>query len=175
LHKINQKLKNVFLSIGSNCGDREKHILGLLKNINNNAGKIISISHLYETKPWGFNSEVPFLNIVVEIETLRSPEELLLELQSIEKSYKKSQQTTEFQSRIGDVDILLYNDLILTTEQLVVPHPLFHLRSFCVIPLADIAGDFIHPVLGKKINEFALNFCKDQSITLYLHKQNLQF
>jgi 2-amino-4-hydroxy-6-hydroxymethyldihydropteridine diphosphokinase len=168
-------LKNVFLSIGSNSGEREKHILSLLSDINNTAGKIISHSHLYETPPWGFNSDVLFLNMAVKIETLLSPDELLLKLQSIENTYSTTKNTHQFQNRNADIDILLYNDQIITTEQLVIPHPLFHLRSFCTIPLSDIAGNFIHPVFGKKISEFALNFCTEQPIRLYLHQQNLQF
>ncbi len=168
-------MNTIFLSIGSNSGNRVAHLNQILTRIHNQAGKINAMSHVYETTPWGFESNDVFLNLAVEIESDLSPHNLLNSLQHIEQTSKKKSSGDQYISRTADIDILLYNDIIMTDNDLVVPHPLMHLRAFCIIPLSDIAAHLLHPVFRKKIREFVPNFCKDQSIRLYLHQNIIHF
>lgn len=168
-------MNTIYLSLGSNSGERVVHLKKILSRIHNQAGKITAISPVYETTPWGFASKDMFLNLAVQIESDLRPHNLLHTLQDIEQSGGKQSSRNHYKIRTADIDILLYNDIIMTDKDLVVPHPLMHLRAFCIIPLSDIAGQVLHPVFRKKIREFVPNFCKDQSIRLYLHQNIIQF
>ena len=147
-------MSRLYLSIGSNLGDREQHILKSIRLIEKKTGKIVRQSSLYETAPWGFNSSHLFLNNVVAVETDLPPFELLKITQQIEKEVgRKSKTHQAYTDRVIDIDIVMYDDLILQTEKLTIPHPLFHLRRFVLLPLSEIAPDLVHPILGKTMEE----------------------
>jgi len=114
--------------------------------------RIIMASAIYETTPWGYIEQEDFLNQVLEAETELLPLELLNWLKDIEKRLGRKK---GFRNgpRMIDVDILFYGELILEMEQLQIPHAMLHERAFVLVPLADIAPQFVHPVLGKTITE----------------------
>ena len=114
-------------------------------------------SSLYETVPWGFDSSHLFLNGAIVVETDRTPLESLRITQQIEKEIGRKVKTLQtYTDRIIDIDIIMYDDIILKTEELTIPHPLFHLRPFVLQPLSEIEPDLVHPILGKTMRELNL-------------------
>lgn len=109
-------------------------------------------SSLYETEPWGITEQPEFVNMAVEIETGLAPMELLELLRKIERDMGR-QETLRWGPRIIDLDMLLYNNIILNTNALIIPHPLLHEREFVLKPLFEIAEDVMHPVLKKRIGD----------------------
>lgn len=143
----------VYLSLGSNLGDRRIHIKNALAQINERAGAVLALSNFFETQPWGYLSQEMYLNVAVSVRTNLTPEALLTVTQEIEQQLGRHEKTVngEYRDRVIDIDILLYDDLILQTPSLTIPHPLIHQRAFVLQPLAEIAPHIIHPVLGKTI------------------------
>lgn len=150
----------ILLLLGSNIGDRQLALQRAEKEISFQAGKIVHRSSVYETAPWGFESSDLFLNQVVEINTVMQAPELLICLQNIETSMGRVRDHQGYRSRIIDLDILFYKDLILDGQDLVLPHPRLHLRRFVLKPLNEIAPGLIHPVFKKSIQQL-LKECKD--------------
>lgn len=112
------------------------------------AGSISALSSLYVTAPWGFVSDHPFLNAAVALQTALSPHELLLLTQQIEKELGRTRKSDgEYHDRSIDIDILLYDSLVVNSPDLVIPHPLMHRRAFVLEPLSEIAPELQHPVL----------------------------
>lgn len=145
----------VYLLLGGNQGNIRKIFSQTIDMLNASIGPVQEISPLYKTEPWGFQSKNSFLNQVVAIKTVFSPEKLLNKVQVIEEKFGRARQdiSNGYQSRPLDIDILFYNDEIINREDLVVPHPKLHLRKFTLAPLNDIAPDLNHPVLNKSISE----------------------
>lgn len=147
--------------MGSNIGDRKQNISIASGNINDTIGRIISRSSFYETEPWGFNDENFFLNQSIIIKTTLTPETILKELMTIEEMMGRTRKEKRYASRIIDLDILFYDDMIIETPQLIIPHPLLHKRRFVLKPLAEIAPEMIHPVFKKTIHHL-LAECDDK-------------
>jgi len=115
-------------------------------------GDVLALSGFYETEPWGFQSENTFLNAALQLDTSLSPLELLKATQEIEIEMGRAQKSNgAYHDRIIDIDILLYEDLVLQTPELTLPHPLMHERLFVMEPLAEIAPNVIHPVFKKPV------------------------
>ena len=157
----------VFLGTGSNEGNRKDNLEKALEMIRARSGEILISSSLYETEPWGFEADTPFLNMVVKIETRLDPVNLLENMLSIERSMGRKRETKGYSSRIIDIDILFYDNLILESQNLHIPHPLLHKRLFVLVPLAEIAPDLIHPVYNKSILSL-LSSCTDTSKVIKL-------
>lgn len=155
-------MKKVFLGIGSNLGNRENNILEAVEKIRELIGPVVSASSIYETEPWGFRSENEFLNMVIEVETKLRPSGLLGRLLMIESLLGRVREGRHYTSRIIDLDILLYNNVIMKTKVLEIPHPKMHERKFVLVPLVEIAPGIVHPVLKKNIREL-LEECPDKS------------
>jgi 2-amino-4-hydroxy-6-hydroxymethyldihydropteridine diphosphokinase len=160
-------MKIVFLGIGTNLGERERNLEQAVAGTENFLGKILQSSSIYETEPWGFQSEEKFLNIVVKIETNLSPVALLEKILFLESMLGRVRGTERYISRLIDIDILFYDDIIIDEENLKIPHPLLHERKFVLIPLCEIEPAMVHPLLEKTIGEL-LDTCTDSSVvTLY--------
>jgi 2-amino-4-hydroxy-6-hydroxymethyldihydropteridine diphosphokinase len=155
-------MKRVFLGIGSNLDNRENNLDEAVTKINEFIGKVVASSSVYETEPWGFQSEDEFLNMVVKVETELTPSGLLGRILMIESLLGRLRNEKQYMSRLIDIDILLYEDLILDETSLKVPHPLMHNRKFVLIPLYEIEPELVHPVLNRTISSL-LKSCEDKS------------
>lgn len=145
----------VYLCLGSNTGDRFKLINQAVNlfNLSENT-KIIRSSAIYETEPWGEKNQNWFLNIIIEIKTSLSPEELLIRCQKIEELLGLDRtKKKHWGERPIDIDILFYDKIILNKDFLTIPHPYLHKRAFVLVPLLELIPDFKHPKLEKTITE----------------------
>lgn len=143
-------MSQVYLSLGSNMGHREAILLQTIAQIEEQIGTVLSQSALYDTEPWGFQSPHRFLNAALCCQTTLTPLQVLDATQHIERQLGRLHKSHDghYQDRPIDIDILLYDDLILHTPRLIVPHPLMHLRTFVLEPLCQIAPQLVHPQLG---------------------------
>jgi len=130
-----------------------ENIRQALDYIEERIGKIKQRSSVYESEPWGFETEHRFLNAVVVVETALSPEAVLREAHAIEDIMGRTRNGNGYTSRTMDIDILFFNDDVINTPTLTVPHPRLHERRFVLLPLAEIMPDKVHPVLGKSIKD----------------------
>jgi 2-amino-4-hydroxy-6-hydroxymethyldihydropteridine diphosphokinase len=153
----------VYLSIGSNEGDRQQALSSAVALIGSSAGQVIAISSVYESEPWGFLAVENFLNLVMQIETRLEPTELMDVLLTAEKKLGRSRSPGSYQSRIIDIDILFYEDRDIQTLQLCVPHPRLHLRRFVLQPLSELAPELVHPRLGISVRQLLVQ-CEDQGM-----------
>ena len=156
-------MNKAILGLGTNLGDREKNLFTTLGHITEQVGRVVKISPVYETEPWGFESEDTFLNAVILVETNLKPCSLLGRLLMIEAFMGRLREGKSYSSRIIDIDILFFSDSIINEGDLVVPHPKLHLRRFVLTPLSDIEPELIHPVIKKTISEL-LAECEDNGI-----------
>ena len=154
-----------YLGLGTNLGDKEQNLRDAVQKIEEQVGKIVSLSAFYVTAPWGFSSDNSFLNAAVCVETKLSPLEVLQETQMIEKDLGRTQKSVNrmYSDRLIDIDLLLYEDLVLSVisasgVELTLPHPLMTERDFVMKPLAEIAPGLVHPVLGKTMKELTSSF-----------------
>lgn len=137
---LTNKVHLVYLSLGTNLGDKEQNLLSAIAEIGRRIGPIKAKSAFLVTEPWGFESENTFLNAAVRVETELSPIALLDETQQIERVLGRTHKTADglYHDRIIDIDILLYDDLHIATPRLTIPHPHMHKRDFVLIPLHEI-------------------------------------
>ena len=151
-----------FLSLGSNVGDRESYLKEALGHINDiEENRILKISSIYETEPWGRKSQRPFLNQVIEVATRLTPEKLLTKCQAIEKNIGRvKKEEKRWGPRRIDIDILIYDRYMIDNDELKIPHPCLRQRRFILVPLNEIARDLIIPGYGKSVQN-ALKECRD--------------
>jgi 2-amino-4-hydroxy-6-hydroxymethyldihydropteridine diphosphokinase len=155
-------MKNVFLGIGTNLGKREGNLEEAVKRVEENIGPVLKVSSIYETEPWGFKAEDQFLNMVIMVKTDLSPSDLLEQILNIESFLGRIRGTERYSSRVIDIDILLFDNVIVDDQNLKIPHPLLHERRFVLVPLCEIAPRLIHPVLKKSVTKL-LELCEDKS------------
>ena len=154
-------MNEVYLCLGGNLGNCLVAFARVCVLIEQTVGKVTEPSSLYQSQAWGMEGAPDFLNQVIKVETKISAEELLIFLLEIEKKLGRERtETTTYQSRVIDIDILFFNKKSIKTKTLEIPHPRLHLRKFVLEPLNEIAPNFIHPVLNKSILEL-LKLCPD--------------
>ena len=141
-----------YLALGTNIGNKRRNMITAAALLAERVGDVLALSGFYETEPWGFQSENTFLNAALQLDTSLSPLELLKATQEIEIEMGRTQKSNgAYHDRIIDIDILLYEDLVLQTPELTLPHPLMHERLFVMEPLTEIAPNVIHPVFKKPV------------------------
>ena len=145
-------MKTVYLSLGSNIGDRERHLREALERLTAAGVKVQRVSPVYETEPVEYTDQRWFLNVVAECETELFPLQLLARTQRIERALGRVR-TTPKGPRTIDIDILLYGSTTVKTTELEVPHPRMAERRFVLAPLADLAPDLRHPATGRSVRE----------------------
>lgn len=145
-------MPDAYILIGGNLGDIRGNLRNSIERISGEGIKITDMSSIYETEPWGFDHDSDFLNQVIRIETFLEPLELLEKIQKIERDMGRDKSSTSYSARIIDIDILFYENRIIKTDRLIIPHPKIHERMFVLAPMAEIAPEFIHPELKKPIS-----------------------
>lgn len=168
------------LSIGSNQGDRLENVQACIQLIQLEIGTVFSVSKLYETPSWGFESD-SFYNCAIAIQTSKSAQKLLSSCLKIEKKLGRIRSLHEgYQPRIIDIDIISFDNEIIQSTNLVVPHPQMQDRLFVLLPMKDLQLEFVHPVMNKSTQDL-IDSCKDKSnckvvsnLALPLEKYNLQ-
>ncbi|HRS53241.1 MAG TPA: 2-amino-4-hydroxy-6-hydroxymethyldihydropteridine diphosphokinase [Bacteroidales bacterium] len=164
-------MSKTILLLGSNIENREVYLHRALEYLSLKIGHIIQCSDIYESEPWGFDTNTDFLNQAVIIETMLNPFELLKELLNIEYllGRRRVKDHQNYVPRIIDIDIIFYDNFIINTKNLIIPHPFFTQRKFAIIPVYSIAPFFIHPLLNKNVKTI-LTECNDNS-KVTLHKK----
>ena len=152
-------MSKVYFSIGSNKGNRSKLINEAIDKIDISIGRVEKKSSIYETKSWGFNSN-NFYNTCLLIESSLSVELILNKILKIEKDMGRLNSVGQYSDRCIDIDILFFEDIIVNSKDLIIPHPRLHLRKFVLTPMLDMVPDLIHPILKKSIRQLELE-CDD--------------
>lgn len=159
---MDKRKNDVFLSLGTNLGEREKNLTTALNLLQQDIGEAQLLSSIYETEPWGEERLAPFYNLAVHFKTELTPQAVLSGILAIEdkmgreRGYEKG-----YINRIIDIDLLFYNNELINTDNLIVPHPYLHLRNFVLKPLEELAPNLLHPLLNKSIQELLLS-CTDE-------------
>jgi 2-amino-4-hydroxy-6-hydroxymethyldihydropteridine diphosphokinase len=141
----------VYLALGSNLGDRERHLRLARESLAPDV-RVIRASTIYETPPWGVTEQPSFLNQVLLAESDLPPRALLHFLKERERALGRVP-TFRYGPRVIDIDILFYDDILLESPDLVIPHPRIPERAFVLVPMAELAPEFRHPALGKTMQE----------------------
>ena len=149
----------ISIGIGSNLGDKEGNCKTAIERLSKNGIAVKKISSPYRTKPWGVEDQPDFVNMAVKAETNINPSELLPILKTIEKEMGR-QDGVRWGPRLIDLDLLFYDDLVFSCDELAIPHPLLHEREFVLLPMTEIAAEFVHPVLKATIKQLAGNLGK---------------
>jgi len=155
-----ERMNEVFILLGGNLEDKSKIFEETRKLIGERIGLVIKQSAVYVTEPWGFDSELFWNQALIVITTL-NPHEILLQTQLIEQLMGRVKTSDDYEARVMDIDLLFYNDLVLNTPDLTLPHPKMGDRKFVLIPLNEIAPNKCHPVSGLKVEKM-LRLCSDQ-------------
>ncbi len=152
----------IFLCLGGNIGNRLDYLNSAIGMINEQVGSVEKKSLVYETEAWGVDNQQAYLNTCIEVKTKLSAQQLITKLLSIEKKMGRMRLEQEhYTSRTIDIDVLFYNDDVIESDTLIVPHPRLHLRNFVLMPLCDIAPTYKHPTL-KKTMQTLLNESTDK-------------
>jgi len=153
VNKVDKRKHEVYLSLGSNLGDRRMNLKVAIERIEDIVGSVMKKSAIYSTQAWGNQQLGEFYNSVIMVYTDLQPEDLLKEIEEIERfgGRKLKSVNEDYKNRLIDIDILLYDDLVMRTEKLIIPHQYILERDFVLIPLLEINSKVIHPELNRGI------------------------
>jgi 2-amino-4-hydroxy-6-hydroxymethyldihydropteridine diphosphokinase len=143
-------MHKAFIALGSNLGDKRKNIEIAIEKIKEKGINILKVSSIIETEPYGYKDQDSFLNAVCLVETSLDPFSLLKVLLNIEEEMGRKR-IFKWGPRNIDLDIIFYDDLVIESEELIIPHPDAHNRTFVMGPISEIEPDFVHPVLKRKV------------------------
>lgn len=145
----------VYLGLGSNLGDKDQNLNNTVSTLSQELGKVLKLSTFYTSDPWGYQSKNEYLNAVVLVETLFSPDDVLAKTQMIERKLGRTAKSgDQYEDRLIDIDVLLYDNLIIDRPELKIPHPFITKRDFVLIPLTEIAPELIDPVTHELFRNF---------------------
>ena len=160
---LHSSFNKYYLGLGTNLGDREENLRTAVRLLEERVGKVTSLSAFYATEPWGFHSENSFLNAACCLLTSLPPHQVLGLTQEVERDMGRMLKSKDgvYHDRLIDIDLLLClapdgTPVLIDEPDLKLPHPLMHLRDFVMRPLAEIAPDVLHPLLGKRLHDI---FC----------------
>lgn len=146
-----------YLSIGGNMGNRQAYLQAALDKLASHPGcQLGLVSNIYETPAWGKTDQADFLNLACQVYTELSAQDFLSVCQNIEQELDRVR-IEKWGQRTIDLDVIFWDEENIQEENLIVPHPYAHERAFVLLPLADIARDFCHPILGQKVEELVRN------------------
>lgn len=155
-----------YLGLGSNLGERHLNLIYGLQLLSSSM-ELVQLSSIYETEPWGYTEQPQFLNLVCKVETdTLSAYQILENAINVERKVGRKPNFT-YGPRILDIDLLLYGDEVISTNELVVPHPRMGERAFVLIPLAEIASTQVHPLLGLSIKDLLKQVPEVKSVKLW--------
>lgn len=152
-------MKGIFLLLGTNLGDKTQNLQTAIDLLKNHELSVVQYSSIYESAPWGDENQGWFYNMVLEIDTVLTPEELLHACLSTEQQMGRTR-IKKWGERLIDIDILYFHDLVLEQNELIIPHPGIAVRNFTLKPLCEISPDLIHPILKMTQTEM-LEICPD--------------
>jgi 2-amino-4-hydroxy-6-hydroxymethyldihydropteridine diphosphokinase len=155
-------MNKTYISLGSNRGNRTANLNRAINLLSEWVGNVTKVSSLYETPPWKMADKTDFYNQVLLLETILPETELIDTVILVETMMGRLRTSNKYEPRIIDIDILFFNEEIINTEELTVPHPLITERKFVLVPMVEIAPEFIHPVLKKTMVQL-LDECEDKS------------
>ena len=153
-------MSKVYFSIGSNKGNRSGLINEAIDKIDIIIGKVMLKSSIYDTKSWGFNSN-NFYNICILVESELKPDLILNKILTIEKDMGRLKKIDQYSDRYIDIDILFFDNMIINSKSLEIPHPRIQLRKFVLTPMLELTPDLIHPILKKSIRQLEIE-CVDK-------------
>lgn len=166
------KLNKAYLLAGSNMEPRFELIKQAISMVEDEAGRVMQLSSVYESEAWGFRADKKFLNQLILVETPLLPHELLARILTIEEKLGRKRNMTErYQSRLIDIDILYFNNAIIDLPLLTIPHPRLHERRFAIVPLAEIAPQYVHPLLKKTNSELLASVEDSLGVHIFKEKQ----
>jgi 2-amino-4-hydroxy-6-hydroxymethyldihydropteridine diphosphokinase len=145
-------VSNIFLGLGTNLGDKSNNLSRAIDLINSQVGPLVQQSSVYQSEPWGLEDQAMFLNQVIEVDSTLSPLEILKNILAIEQQMGR-QRLQKWGTRLIDIDLLFYGNQQVESVDLVVPHPFLQDRNFVLIPMVEIASDFVHPILQKSMTQ----------------------
>ena len=159
----NQETHRIYLGLGSNQGNREMMLAKALDFLSREGCNIVTVSSLYETEAWGYNSDHSYLNLCTFAVTTLEPHAVLDLLLKAEKILGRVREGTGYTDRPIDIDLLYYDDLVMESPELVLPHPRIYGRNFVLFPLAEIAPDLVDPRKEVTVADL-LKLCNDESV-----------
>lgn len=169
------EVNTLFLSLGSNQGNKQLLLISALTEIKKEIGTIDACSSIYESKAIGFESLETFYNLCVRVSTTLTPIQVLLKAQQIETLFGRKRTEERYSSRTLDIDIVFFNNQIIQEKNLIVPHPRMHERLFVLLPLNELSQHFIHPILKKTTLQLQNEIADQEKPSVVIDRKQVEY